>query len=61
MLAPLSIAATFQTKLTYGMICYDKMKKFTYSVFQFQTKLTYGMICYLNGSLLDLNSAQVSN
>ena len=37
----------FQTKLTYGMICYntrlyiiDTMNK------AFQTKLTYGMICY---------------
>ena len=56
MLAPLSIAATFQTKLTYGMICYDKMKKFTYSVFQFQTKLTYGMICYGISEVMDYGS-----
>ena len=37
----------FQTKLTYGMICY--LNSFIYSFgycFMFQTKLTYGMICY---------------
>ena len=36
----------FQTKLTYGMICYIKAYlQYEYSQ-KFQTKLTYGMICY---------------
>ena len=37
----------FQTKLTYGMICYtfEPLLLFT-TTFTFQTKLTYGMICY---------------
>ena len=37
----------FQTKLTYGMICYIKHKP-TFNLWEnkFQTKLTYGMICY---------------
>ena len=35
----------FQTKLTYGMICYfNKYPEF--QEVMFQTKLTYGMICY---------------
>ena len=38
----------FQTKLTYGMICYwSDWQNFTPNFFTFQTKLTYGMICYL--------------
>ena len=37
----------FQTKLTYGMICYYVMQRPVYiGGFKFQTKLTYGMICY---------------
>ena len=38
----------FQTKLTYGMICYAKKNTIkTIAMIKFQTKLTYGMICYL--------------
>ena len=41
-------ASQFQTKLTYGMICYKINKGFEISDVEFQTKLTYGMICYAN-------------
>ena len=36
----------FQTKLTYGMICYKGKRIVHYGITRFQTKLTYGMICY---------------
>ena len=36
----------FQTKLTYGMICYPEMFENIFGDDMFQTKLTYGMICY---------------
>ena len=36
----------FQTKLTYGMICYVTNSNAGSYVSTFQTKLTYGMICY---------------
>ena len=36
----------FQTKLTYGMICYLYLQNLGQNRQQFQTKLTYGMICY---------------
>ena len=37
----------FQTKLTYGMICYINVNQaIQIAVARFQTKLTYGMICY---------------
>ena len=37
----------FQTKLTYGMICYVlSVKGSSIPWVTFQTKLTYGMICY---------------
>ena len=36
----------FQTKLTYGMICYVFGLDNDYYEQLFQTKLTYGMICY---------------
>ena len=36
----------FQTKLTYGMICYKSKSVFNLWEGKFQTKLTYGMICY---------------
>ena len=37
----------FQTKLTYGMICYQAGAQLITGVIDaFQTKLTYGMICY---------------
>ena len=37
----------FQTKLTYGMICYlYNNVDVTWEFEGFQTKLTYGMICY---------------
>ena len=38
----------FQTKLTYGMICYDTSSDGLVNNTEFQTKLTYGMICYSN-------------
>ena len=45
----------FQTKLTYGMICYTDTARGFLCEFTFQTKLTYGMICYLTlESLLNL-------
>ena len=37
----------FQTKLTYGMICYYNVNLNYLIAGQFQTKLTYGMICYV--------------
>ena len=38
----------FQTKLTYGMICYATLTyKALWHIPAFQTKLTYGMICYV--------------
>ena len=37
----------FQTKLTYGMICYSGASSSSYQTSGFQTKLTYGMICYI--------------
>ena len=37
----------FQTKLTYGMICYLSADSLSLSLHVFQTKLTYGMICYI--------------
>ena len=39
----------FQTKLTYGMICYTLTFSDQYLNVEFQTKLTYGMICYVLG------------
>ena len=36
----------FQTKLTYGMICYHHKNLIIFLQGMFQTKLTYGMICY---------------
>ena len=37
----------FQTKLTYGMICYlSHLEYIKGQISAFQTKLTYGMICY---------------
>ncbi len=36
----------FQTKLTYGMICYVPTQQQIPIAIAFQTKLTYGMICY---------------
>ena len=36
----------FQTKLTYGMICYFYLFGVAGREITFQTKLTYGMICY---------------
>ena len=38
----------FQTKLTYGMICYPDELNSETELLAFQTKLTYGMICYLS-------------
>ena len=38
----------FQTKLTYGMICYSYVAGQCVAGEKFQTKLTYGMICYTN-------------
>ena len=44
---PVSLGITFQTKLTYGMICYFMdLLQFVTGI-TFQTKLTYGMICYV--------------
>ena len=40
-------AIKFQTKLTYGMICYNTAAGGRNNLGLFQTKLTYGMICYL--------------
>ena len=37
---------TFQTKLTYVMICYGTKNKWENGKVVFQTKLTYVMICY---------------
>ena len=37
----------FQTKLTYGMICYKTNVQLGKLIPMFQTKLTYGMICYM--------------
>ena len=38
----------FQTKLTYGMICYEYRDEIGGGdSARFQTKLTYGMICYM--------------
>ena len=43
----------FQTKLTYGMICYAMDAALKQAEIKFQTKLTYGMICY--NTLQNLN------
>ena len=43
---PLVRDLRFQTKLTYGMICYGKSLLAARASSKFQTKLTYGMICY---------------
>ena len=40
----------FQTKLTYGMICYLQTSNAGETESSFQTKLTYGMICYFKRS-----------
>ena len=45
--------AEFQTKLTYGMICYLTAGTYALLMYQFQTKLTYVMICYANPVLID--------
>ena len=44
----------FQTKLTYGMICYAFVNLQEQPIYKFQTKLTYGMICYFLVALLFL-------
>ena len=51
----------FQTKLTYGMICYSTLSKSSTVSTTFQTKLTYGMICYSILYIWDCRYATVSN
>ena len=51
----------FQTKLTYGMICYINDNYNTIIVAWFQTKLTYGMICYVDDTTYKGSDFFVSN
>ena len=51
----------FQTKLTYGMICYGVTERLAKTARTFQTKLTYGMICYFNRRLMLFITLTVSN
>ena len=44
----------FQTKLTYGMICYNIRNNKQPKSIAFQTKLTYGMICYVHISPINV-------
>ena len=51
----------FQTKLTYGMICYNNTTTIFRSFKLFQTKLTYGMICYRTDAASLTSLLEVSN